>query len=159
MCVPIIRPKSFIGPERLGIFAMFYEWASEGRGFPVIGNGRNHYQFLDVEDLCHSIFLCMTGDKKTVDDVFNIGAGNFTTLGEDYQAVLDEAGFGKKIRPFPAWPMIRALRIMEFFKLSPIYKWIYETSDKDSFVSIEKAQQRPGFKPQLQPVYRGCRRK
>ena len=24
MCVPIIRPKSFIGPERLGVFALFY---------------------------------------------------------------------------------------------------------------------------------------
>ncbi|HWN72026.1 MAG TPA: NAD-dependent epimerase/dehydratase family protein, partial [Haliangium sp.] len=24
MCVPIIRPKSFVGPERLGVFAMLY---------------------------------------------------------------------------------------------------------------------------------------
>jgi len=23
MCVPILRPKSFIGPERLGVFALF----------------------------------------------------------------------------------------------------------------------------------------
>ncbi len=35
MCVPILRPKSFVGPERLGVFAIFYEWASEGRGFPM----------------------------------------------------------------------------------------------------------------------------
>ena len=41
MCIPIIRPKSFIGPERLGIFAFFYQWAKEGRGFPVLGNGKN----------------------------------------------------------------------------------------------------------------------
>ena len=33
MCIPIIRPKSFIGPERLGVFAMLYEWASEGTTF------------------------------------------------------------------------------------------------------------------------------
>jgi nucleoside-diphosphate-sugar epimerase len=31
MIVPILRPKSFIGPERLGIFALFYEWAIEGK--------------------------------------------------------------------------------------------------------------------------------
>jgi len=30
LCVPILRPKSFIGPERLGVFALFYDWASEG---------------------------------------------------------------------------------------------------------------------------------
>ena len=27
LCVPILRPKSFIGPERLGVFALFYDWA------------------------------------------------------------------------------------------------------------------------------------
>ena len=27
MCVPIIRPKSFVGPERLGVFALLYDWA------------------------------------------------------------------------------------------------------------------------------------
>lgn len=37
MCVPIIRPKSFIGPERLGVFALFYDWAYTGHGFPMIG--------------------------------------------------------------------------------------------------------------------------
>jgi len=45
MCVPIIRPKSFIGPERLGVFALFYDWAKDGKNFPMIGNGNNRYQF------------------------------------------------------------------------------------------------------------------
>ena len=32
-------------------------------------------------------------------------------------------------------------------KLSPLYKWVYETAHKDSFVSIEKAQRVLGFSP------------
>jgi nucleoside-diphosphate-sugar epimerase len=60
MCIPIIRPKSFIGPERLGVFALLYDWARDGRGFPVLGNGKNRYQYLDVEDLCDAIYLCAT---------------------------------------------------------------------------------------------------
>ncbi|MBN1866586.1 NAD-dependent epimerase/dehydratase family protein [Candidatus Sumerlaeota bacterium] len=147
MCVPIIRPKSFIGPERLGVFALFYDWAKDGRGFPMIGSGKNRYQLLDVEDLCDAIYLCVTGDRGTVNDIFNVGAAEFTTMGEDYQAVLDYAGFGKKIRGFPAGPMIWTLRILEFFNLSPLYKWVYETASKDSFVSIEKAQRVLGFQP------------
>src|SRR5690606_12678731 len=39
LCVPILRPKSFIGPERLGVFALFYDWAKDGHGFPMIGSG------------------------------------------------------------------------------------------------------------------------
>jgi len=65
-----------------------------------------------------------------------------------FQVVLDKAGFGKKVVPFPAWPAIMGLRILEFFHLSPLYKWIYETAVTDSFVSIEKAQKTLGFEPQ-----------
>jgi nucleoside-diphosphate-sugar epimerase len=149
MCVPIIRPKSFIGPERLGVFALFYDWAKDGRNFPMIGSGNNRYQLLDVEDLCAAIWLCLTLDRQTVNDTFNIGARDFTTMKEDYQAVLDRAGFGKKIIGFPAEPVIWALRVLEFFKLSPLYKWVYETASKDSFVSIEKAEKTLGFKPKF----------
>lgn len=145
--VSIIRPKSFVGPERLGVFALFYDWAKDGRNFPMIGSGKNRYQFLDVEDLCEAIWLCSTLPKDVVNDVFNIGAKEFTTMGEDYQAVLDKAGYGKKIIPFPAWPVIWGLRFLELFKLSPLYKWVYETAHKDSFVSIEKAEKKLGWRP------------
>lgn len=147
MCVPVIRPKSFIGPERLGVFALFYDWAKDGKGFPMIGTGNNRYQLLDVYDLCESIYLCSTMDEVVVNDTFNIGAEEFTTMKEDYQAVLDLAGFGKKIKGFPAAPMIWTLRLLELLHLSPLYKWVYETASKDSFVSIEKAKKVLGFKP------------
>jgi len=147
MTVPILRPKSFIGPERLGAFALLYDWASTGHGFPMIGSGNNRYQFLDVYDLCEAIYLCATLPTDKVNDTFNIGAEEFTTMKEDYQAVLDYAGFGKKVRGFPATPVIWALRFLEVLHLSPLYKWVYETAAKDSFVSIEKAKNILGFKP------------
>jgi nucleoside-diphosphate-sugar epimerase len=149
MCVPIIRPKSFIGPERLGVFALFYDWAKDKRGFPMIGSGKNKYQLLDVEDLCEAIYLCCTHDKNIVNDTFNIGAKEFTTMREDYQAVLDYAGYGKKIVGLPETPIIWLLRILEALKLSPLYKWVYETASKDSFVSIEKAEKNLGFRPKF----------
>ena len=66
---------------------------------------------------------------------------------EDYQAVLDRAGFGKKIVGLPAAPVIWTLRFLEALRLSPLYKWVYETASKDSFVSIEKAEKVLGYKP------------
>jgi nucleoside-diphosphate-sugar epimerase len=147
MCIPIIRPKTFIGPERLGVFAMLYEWAKDGKNFPLIGNGNNRYQLLDVEDLCDAIYLVATLDKKTVNSTFNISAEQFSTMKEDFQVVLDAAGFGKKIKTFPALPMICTLWFLELLHLSPLYKWVYKTACKDSFVSIEKAKKKLGFKP------------
>ena len=148
LVVPIIRPKSFVGPERLGVFALFYDWALDGRNFPMIGNGKNRYQFLDVEDLCAAIHLCLTLPAERANDTFNIGAEEFTTMAEDYQAVLDKAGFGKRIIGFPAEPAIWGLRFLELLRISPLYKWVYETASKDSFVSIDKAKRQLGFKPQ-----------
>ena len=147
MCVPIIRPKSFIGPERLGVFDLLFDWAKDGHGFPMIGNGKNRYQLLDVEDLCSSIYLCSTLDRELVNDTFNIGAREFTTMREDYQAVLDFAGHGKKIKGLPEKPIILTLRFLEALNLSPLYKWVYETASKDSFVSIEKAEKILSYKP------------
>ena len=147
LCVPVLRPKSFIGPERLGVFALLYEWAREGRNFPVLGRGDNPYQYLDVEDLCRAIELAATLPEEKVDDVFNIGAREFGTTRSDFQAVLDHAGHGKRIVPIPEKPAILALRILEFFRLSPLYKWIYETAGKESYVSIEKAARQWGFEP------------
>jgi nucleoside-diphosphate-sugar epimerase len=147
MIVPIVRPKSFIGPERLGVFAMLYDWAMTGHNFPMIGSGKNRYQLLDVEDLCQAIYLCMTLPTEVANDTFNVGAKVFTTMKGDYQAVLDYAHKGKRIIGFPAAPAILALRALEKMHLSPLYKWVYETASKDSFVSIEKAERVLGYKP------------
>jgi nucleoside-diphosphate-sugar epimerase len=147
MCVPILRPKSFVGPERLGVFALFYDWAKDGKNFPLLGNGRNRYQLLDVEDLCEATYLAATLPIDRANDTFNIGASQFTTMREDFAAVLDEAGYGKKLVPLPAAPAIALLRLLERLGLSPLYKWVYETAAKDSFVSIDKAALKLGFTP------------
>jgi len=149
MCVVVLRPKTFIGKERLGVFALLFDWARDGKSFPLIGSGRNRYQLLDVEDLCSAILLASTGDRATVNQTFNIGAKVFDTMRNDYQAVLDEAGFGRKMVPFPAGPLIVSLRILEKLGLSPLYQWVYETASKDSFVSIEKAERLLGFSPRF----------
>lgn len=146
-CVSIIRPKSFVGPERLGVFALFYDWAYTGHGFPMIGSGNNRYQLMDVDDLDHAIWNAMTYPVEKVTGPFNIGAKEFTTMKEDYQAVLDYAGYGKRIVGLPVKPVIAILKILEKLHLSPLYPWVYETASTDSFVSIEKAERLLDYKP------------
>ena len=100
-----------------------------------------------MEDLCDAIYACMTLPEEKANDTFNIGAKVFGTFKDDFQAVLDKAGFGKKIKCLPVKPAITALRILEALKLSPLYKWVYETAFQDSYVSIEKAEKMLSFKP------------
>jgi nucleoside-diphosphate-sugar epimerase len=112
-----------------------------------VGKGDNRYQLLDVYDLCEAIYLCLNKDKALVNDTFNIGAKEFTTIREDFQAVLDYAGFHKRIISFPVKPALWALSLLYTLGLSPVYKWNYGTAYVDSFVATEKAEQALGFSP------------
>jgi nucleoside-diphosphate-sugar epimerase len=147
MCVPVLRPKTFVGPERLGAFELLYDWAYTGHHFPVLGRGANRYQLLDVEDLCRAIECAIGAPAARANDIFNIGAARFGTMRENFQSVLDRAGHGKRVIGLPARPAIAILRLLQALGLSPLYEWIYETATQDSFVSIERARQALGFEP------------
>jgi nucleoside-diphosphate-sugar epimerase len=147
LVVPILRPKSFVGPERLGVMAIYYDWIRRRKNIPIVGSGKNRYQLLDVDDICAAIEACLTLPEKKVNDTFNIGAKEFTTMKEDFGEVIKYAKTGKKIVPIPAAPLIFVLRALEFLRISPLYRWVYETAPKDSFVSIEKAEKKLRFRP------------
>jgi nucleoside-diphosphate-sugar epimerase len=132
----------------LGVFELLYDWAYSGRNFPVLGPGTNLYQLLDVEDLCDVIYLCATSDMDAANDTFNVGAKIFGSMRDNFQAVLDRAGHGKRIVSIPVRPAIAVLAVLEALHLSPLYEWVYETAAQDSFVDIAKLEDRLKFTPQ-----------
>lgn len=150
--VPIIRPKTFIGQARLGVFQILYDWVESGARIPMIGSGRNRYQLLEVTDLAETYYKVCTVDPSLANDTFNIGAERFQTVREDLQALCDFAGSGARPMGTPAGLVKFILRILEALKLSPLYKWVYETADKDSFVSIERAKAKLGWQPRYSNV-------
>lgn len=143
----LIRPKSFIGTGRLGIFQILFDWIESGRRIYVLGDGNNRFQLLAVEDLCEALFLAaLKGEDK---QVYNIGAAQFGTVNEDVGALLEAAATGSRIVHIPSAPAKLALAALERLKLSPIYRWVYDTADQDSWVSTEKARERLGWTPRL----------
>lgn len=149
MVLPIIRPKTFIGTARLGVFQILYDWVESGCKIPVIGDGSNRYQLLEVEDLCHAIWLCVTSDPELCNDTFNVGAEEFRTVREDVGALCEYAGSGARVMGTPAGLVKAALAFLEALHLSPLYKWVYGTADTDSFVSVDKIKQRLGWSAQF----------
>jgi nucleoside-diphosphate-sugar epimerase len=141
----IIRPKTFIGPERLGVFEILFDWIREGRRIPVLGSGNNRYQLLAVEDLVDAILRASQAD--VAGEVFNVGATDFGTVRTDLEALIAHAGTTAKLRPVPARPAEIVLRGLELAKLSPLVEWHYKTASRDSFVDVSKAQRRLGWTP------------
>ena len=134
----IIRPKTFLGTHRLGVFEILFDWIRDGKKIPVIGSGNNQYQLLDVDDLVEVCFLFTQKDSKKYNDCFNIGAEKFTTVKNDFEIMFKNIKSKSKVFTTPAFLVKKALWLFEKLKLSPLYKWVYDTADKDSYVSIEK---------------------
>lgn len=146
MCVPVIRPKTFIGTARLGVFQILYDWVDSGKRIPIIGKGENLYQLLEVSDLIEAIILACEAPPEMANDIFNVGAQRYEKVKLDVGALCDFAGNGSKVLPTPASLVKPALALFEFMKISPLYKWVYGTADKDSFVSTEKIEKKLGWK-------------
>ncbi|MBP2708424.1 NAD-dependent epimerase/dehydratase family protein [Microbispora sp. RL4-1S] len=149
MCVPILRPKTFLGPGRMGLFAMLFEWAQEGRDFPVLGRGEARIQMLAVDDLFRAISRALDAPPEVAGDTFNIAAADFATLREDFQAVLDAAGRGGRVRSIPARPALAVLRLLGRAGASPVYDRLLYKLLADSYVSVDRARDRLGFEPLL----------
>jgi len=143
----ILRPKTFIGPERLGVFEILFDWIREGRRIPILGGGSNRYQLLAVEDLVAATLSA--ADAGVAGETFNVGATEFGTVRSDLEALIAHAGSGSRLRPVPARPAELALRALELAHLSPLAEWHYRTAHRDSFVDVSKAQRELGFKPRL----------
>jgi nucleoside-diphosphate-sugar epimerase len=143
----IVRPKTFVGPERLGVFEILFDWIREGRRIPILGDGANRYQLLAVEDLVEAVVRSL--DASVAGAALNVGAGRFGTVREDLEALIDHAGSRSRLRPVPARPAELALHALELARLSPLAEWHYRTAHKDSFVSIEKARSLLGWEPTL----------
>jgi nucleoside-diphosphate-sugar epimerase len=144
----IVRPKTFIGPERLGVFEILFDWIREGRRIYILGKGHNRYQLLGVEDLVDAIVRAATV-PEAAGETFNVGATEFGTVRSDLQALIDHAGSSSRLQPVPVKPAELALRALELLKLSPLAEWHYKTAHKDSFVDVSKAQHLLGWQPRL----------
>jgi nucleoside-diphosphate-sugar epimerase len=140
MNLTVIRPKTFVGTCRLGVFEILFDWIHDGKKIPIVGDGNNKYQLLDVDDLVAAIYLFSQDKKKAYNDFFNIGAKKFSKVKIDLGKLCKFAKNGSKVMPIPASPVKFLLRLLEKMNLSPLYQWVYDTADKDSYVSIAKLE-------------------
>lgn len=145
LSINILRPKSFLGPERLGVFELWFEAIYSSKGVFILGNGNNKYQLLAVSDVVNAIIKAL---KSKVDgEIFNIGANRFKTWNIDLQSVINHAKSKSKIIKLPTLPSQVLLGILETFNLSPIAAWHYKTMPVDSYISTRKAEKLLKWKP------------
>lgn len=143
--VAAVRPKTFLGPGKVGAFAMIFDAVRIAGAVPVLGTGANHYQLLDIRDMAEGVRRLEATTNK---GVFHFGAENFGTVREDLQALIVHAGSGARLHFLPATLARNGLRGVELAGVTPLSEWHYCSAwGQDSVVDISRAQQELGWHP------------
>ena len=141
----VLRPTAFVGPGRLGVFGILFDWVREGRRVYTLGPGTNRYQLLAVEDLVEAVVLAAV--RPVAGETFNVGATAFGTVADDLRVLVEHAGSASRVTPLPAAPARAALRGLALARLSPLAEWHYRTADRDVWCDVSRAQRRLGWLP------------
>ncbi len=144
--VSVVRPRTILGPGRLGIFGILFEWIRNGQNVPVLGKGDNRFQFVHVEDLARA---CMLAGDQASPAVFNCGTDRFGTMRELLEAVCRHAGTGSRIAQLPRGITLSIMRVTSRLGLSPLAEYHAMMYGQSMWFDISAAQS----KLQWQPKY------
>ncbi len=141
----VLRPSAIVGPGRLGIFGILFDWLREGRSIPVLGPGTNRYQLLSVEDFADAVLR--SGSDSRAARIYNVGAAEVATVDEELRALIAHAGSTSRLRHVPAAPSRLALTALRRAKLSPLSAWHERTASRDVVADVSRATRELGWVP------------
>lgn len=143
--ISILRPRALVGRGRLGIFSILYERIRRGKIIPILGSGKNLFQFLSGRDLASACYLA--SEKPCYQEDFNLGAEKFGTVEECLSFLIRHAKTKSRILPLPVWPAQAVLFLLDCLRLSPLVNWHYRTPHKPFYFDISKAKTLLGWQP------------
>ncbi len=142
--VSIVRPRTILGPGRLGIFGILFDWVSSGASVPVIGRGDNVYQFVHVTDLADVIVTVSIAEGS---DSFNIGGGSPGTMRSALQTLCDHAGTGARVFRLPKGLFAAGAKLTSRLGLSPLAPYHWLLYGESLYFSGEKPERVLGWTP------------
>jgi len=145
--VAIVHPKTFVGPGRVGGFALIFDLVRRGEVVPLLGSGQARYQLVDVRDLARGV---ATLAMSSTQGVVGFGAARFGTMLEDLGRLIEHAGSSARLKPLPGSVGRRALRALELAGLAPLGEWHHcIAADRDSVIDISRARDELGWVPRF----------
>ena len=144
----IVRPRTIIGPDRGGIFELFFSWISESKPIFTIGKGDKPFQFIHVDDLVDAILLLA---QTSASGVFNVGTDSYGTLRSVFQELILHARSKSRVIALPKILTIVVLFVLELVKLSPLTSWHYRTLPRAFHFNIS-SMKNLGWSPKFSNV-------
>jgi nucleoside-diphosphate-sugar epimerase len=147
--VTIIRPRTIMGPGRLSIMQIIFEWVRQGRNLPVLGKGDNLYQFVHADDLADA---CIAAAQKKGPAEYNVGAEKFATMRATLEGLIAHARSKSRVVSLPMAPMTALMKASHALGLSPLGPYHSLMYGRSLYFDVSRARQELDFRPRYSNV-------
>ena len=143
--ISILRPRTILGPTRMGVIELLYDWVSRGCDVPVLGGGGNVYQFVHAADVARA---CIAAAERPSLGIYHIGAARFGTMRELLENLIRFAGSRSRVKSLPLAPLSALMRLTSAVGLSPLAPYHALMYGRSMYFDISDAERELDFRPQ-----------
>jgi nucleoside-diphosphate-sugar epimerase len=140
--VSTIRPATIVGPGRLGIFTLLFDWIAAGADVVVLGRDGGRYQFVHARDLADA---CLRAGDRPGPETYNIGARDVGTMRSALAGLAAHAGTRSRVRSLPVKPTALAMRLVSQAGLAPFAAYHWHMFGKSIWFDTAKAESELGW--------------
>ena len=143
--ITIFRPRLIIGPGRLGILSKLFKLIDLNLPVPMIGSGKNPYQFISVFDCASAAEAAWRAGFPN--KAYNLGSDTPPPVRQLLGDLIKEAGSRSLLLPTPA-PLVKmALNTLDYINLPLMDPEQYLIADEICILDTTAAQRDLGWKP------------
>lgn len=146
MNITLFRPRLIIGPGRLGILSKLFKLIDNNLPVPMIGAGKNPYQFISVFDCASAAHAAF--DAGVPNEVYNLGSLNPPPVRKLLGDLVRHAGSKSILLPTPAWAVKRTLDLLDFMNMPLMDPEQYLIADEMCVLDVSKGERELGWIPQ-----------
>jgi len=145
MRISLFRPRLIIGPGRLGILAKLFRLIDLNLPVPMIGSGRNPYQFISVFDCAEAARLAFKADVPN--EAYNLGSLNPPPVRKLLGDLIRHAGSWSLLLPTPGWAVKRTLDLFDLMNMPLMDPEQYLIADEHCVLDVSKGARELGWVP------------
>src|SRR5690606_25330705 len=145
MSITLFRPRLIIGPGRLGILEKLFRLINLNLPVPMIGSGRNPYQFISVFDCAEAARLAWKAGVPN--EAYNLGSLEPPPVRKLLGDLIRHAGSRSLLVPTPAWAVKRTLDLLDRLNMPLMDPEQYLIADEMCVLDVSKAGRELGWVP------------
>ncbi|MEX6506851.1 NAD-dependent epimerase/dehydratase family protein [Jiella sp. M17.18] len=146
MNISLFRPRLIIGPGRLGILEKLFKLIDHNLPVPMIGSGKNPYQFISVFDCAEAARLAWKAGVPN--EAYNLGSLNPPPVRKLLGDLIRHAGSKSFLVPTPAWAVKRTLDFLDLLNKPLMDPEQYLIADEECVLDVSKGKRDLNWVPQ-----------